>query len=593
MDRWKDKVPNSATVEFPTPWVEAEDRGASQARWVVFGVESSGLDEFVNVEWLELYSLPRTPIRLSKFERLRRLDIDHNYEMEDLPPDVFEAPNLRYISMRSTGLRPEYNMARVNALLAGFARAKTPPARRLIESRLLLGRDKRALELASTPQLLAALDNNVKLVRDAALRCLEARLPNRLSEKPLAAGDVVARLGALNLDKDILKEKLAGRGIKLMTKVTAKTTHVLLGEKPRGKQLALGELSIVLQEHLKPFLASSGEASKLDVAAMLISQNEEAIGVAAKTLERSGGVARELWPEILYVHQDTSLKGGGRKAIVKLFAAHAPKKLQKAVAEQMKTSILLAGETTRADRLERFHESAGDIVDVFRLAEIFVTQGHGGAVFLMLYGTDDQADWALGELTIDRALDLSALGIDRVSPRVALRKSLVSLDLSNNRLAEFPREILALGNLEELNLRSNNLHTIPKEIAALGAVRTLILSNNAFASFPGEISSLTNLEVLDISVEAWEHHFVPSIPDAISRLQKLRVLNLSGQQSIKRFPVTIPDLANLEELDVSSTRFQNVPDWRSSSYTAFDSDTPSGHGPRIDVGSRSFCPSAS
>jgi Leucine-rich repeat (LRR) protein len=197
--------------------------------------------ELLELPNLELLEVSRTPVAaippaIGALRRLRRLDISWCNGLEDLPEELFGIETLSYIQMYDCfGLRNAFHMGRVNHLLGGFVRARTPSRRRIVETNLFLARDRRALELASDADLLAALDSNVAAVRDSALRCLATRVPDRLGE-PLAAGSSFALIGKTNFEKARIAAAVTVSGAALTTKITGATTHVIVGAQPGGKQ---------------------------------------------------------------------------------------------------------------------------------------------------------------------------------------------------------------------------------------------------------------------------------------------------------------------------------------------------------------------
>lgn len=70
------------------------------------------------------------------------------------------------------------------------------------------------------------------------------------------------------------------------------------------------------------------------------------------------------------------------------------------------------------------------------------------------------------------------------------------LNLSGQKLKEFPLEILFFRNLQELNLSNNKLETVPPEIATLTNLQVLNLHKNRLVSVPDELGDLRNLREL-------------------------------------------------------------------------------------------------
>ncbi|MEZ4195354.1 MAG: leucine-rich repeat domain-containing protein [Candidatus Paceibacterota bacterium] len=98
------------------------------------------------------------------------------------------------------------------------------------------------------------------------------------------------------------------------------------------------------------------------------------------------------------------------------------------------------------------------------------------------------------------------------------------VDLSNQSLAEVPRDIFTDTTIETLDLSNNQLRSsLPAEIRHLLGLRELNLSNNNFTGVPAEVGQLIGLEVLDLS-----NNPITGLPHELGNLVNLKTLNLSG-----------------------------------------------------------------
>lgn len=99
----------------------------------------------------------------------------------------------------------------------------------------------------------------------------------------------------------------------------------------------------------------------------------------------------------------------------------------------------------------------------------------------------------------------------------------------------------------ELNLSSCGLKEIPlKEISGLKHVISLNLSNNKIASVPKGLGTLTHLQRIDLSKNQ-----IKGLPDGVGNLTSLKYFNLSKNQ-IATLPATFGNLRSLKHLDVSN-----------------------------------------
>ncbi|MBD2596211.1 leucine-rich repeat domain-containing protein [Nostoc spongiaeforme FACHB-130] len=146
------------------------------------------------------------------------------------------------------------------------------------------------------------------------------------------------------------------------------------------------------------------------------------------------------------------------------------------------------------------------------------------------------------------------------------------LDLSGQNLAELPREIGKLQQLESLilgkkvegyefvgsryleNFSGNNLKTLPLELLDLPNLRKLDISGNPLESIPDVVTQILHLEELIlIRVELTE------IPDAIAKLTNLTQLHLSFNK-ITQIPEAIAKLTNLTQLHLRNNQITQIPE---------------------------------
>ncbi len=131
---------------------------------------------------------------------------------------------------------------------------------------------------------------------------------------------------------------------------------------------------------------------------------------------------------------------------------------------------------------------------------------------------------------------------------------IIHLDLSNNLLAELPRCISDLVNLNFLALRDNLLTSLPASVGKLRALAQLIISKNRLDSLPGEIGKLSRLEDLSLGGNR-----LASLPTSFSSLRRLRQLSLRNNL-LEQIPSPVYALRNLEELSVLGNRISQIGD---------------------------------
>lgn len=138
--------------------------------------------------------------------------------------------------------------------------------------------------------------------------------------------------------------------------------------------------------------------------------------------------------------------------------------------------------------------------------------------------------------------------------RCQFPSSLRVLLLHCNVLEEVPQNILQQTGLKTLNWDKNNLVTLtlPPSLT-LRSISTLYLNGNALAELPSEISALSTLTSLNL-----KNNLLEVLPDSITTLEKLQVLQLSSNR-LSVVPPGIGALTNLRLLNLACNRLATLP----------------------------------
>lgn len=510
------------------------------------------------IEWLDLRGpLARVPAELTKLARLRRLEIDFcgTFEIDE---EVLALESLAYVSMYECPVAREYgDQRRLNDLLGGFARARTSSARRRFELALMRKDHDRAFALVDrdprrmVTNLLAAVDNNVQLVREEALRGLERYVPAPES----LANASVALLGSTSFAKKDLTARLEAIGAKLTAKVDVSTTHVIVGESPGGKQASIGTRTIVLEPHLVRLLVEGSgrkcavETTASSLAAGLASRDEAVAGKALAALQ--SGVPPEWFTALVVVAQDTKLKKS-RDVAKKLLAVHAPKALNDALRVHLKQSLLLEsmGETKRSARIDAFCKDAG--IEPLDLADLLARRARVGAKYVFQHAPSARIAVLLRDLTKGGALDLSGLELTAAPEELAMLDEVAELDLSSNHLSRWPEPVLRMKSLRRLDLSVNRIAQVPATAVAIG-LRALFMRGCQLTEVPPAIVKMTTLEELELSSVQYvdDAPRITGLPPGIGALTKLRDLSFH-YNVVPELPAALFSLPSLEHLDLMS-----------------------------------------
>ncbi|THU67536.1 hypothetical protein C4D60_Mb05t25690 [Musa balbisiana] len=192
----------------------------------------------------------------------------------------------------------------------------------------------------------------------------------------------------------------------------------------------------------------------------------------------------------------------------------------------------------------------------------------------------DQIDWlpdSIGKLSSLITLDLSENRIVVLPTTMGALSSLTKLDLHSNRIAQLPDSIGDLHRLLFLDLRGNQLTSLPSTFCKLVHLEELDLSSNQISSLPDAIGSLVRLKKLNVEtndIEELPHSIgncvvlaelradynrLKGLPEAVGRLESLEVLSVR-YNNIKGLPTTMASLSKLKELDVSFNELESIPE---------------------------------
>jgi Leucine-rich repeat (LRR) protein len=135
-------------------------------------------------------------------------------------------------------------------------------------------------------------------------------------------------------------------------------------------------------------------------------------------------------------------------------------------------------------------------------------------------------------------------------------KEVISLDLSNQKIALDNVDWSVFTNLEYLSLKNDNLNTIPEGIAKLTNLKTLDLSGNNFKVLPKTLKSLSKLQVLYLNDE--KQFDLENSMDVLSNLNGLRELHLENDK-LQSLPKQFENMTSLEYLFLNDNRFMELP----------------------------------
>lgn len=223
----------------------------------------------------------------------------------------------------------------------------------------------------------------------------------------------------------------------------------------------------------------------------------------------------------------------------------------------------------------------GEKMSLITLASLIEVSAKKGTKELILgRKLSDQLEWipdSLGKLSNLVTLDLSENRIAVLPTTIGGLSSLQKLDLHGNRIVELPDSVGDLLNLVYLDLSCNNLKALPLTLARLTRLEEVDLSSNMLSVLPETVGSLVSLKKLIVETNELEelphtigqctslkelradYNRFKALPEALGRMGSLEILSVR-YNNIRQLPTTMASLTSLKELNVSFNELESVPE---------------------------------
>ncbi|XP_028930737.1 PH domain leucine-rich repeat-containing protein phosphatase 2 [Ornithorhynchus anatinus] len=130
---------------------------------------------------------------------------------------------------------------------------------------------------------------------------------------------------------------------------------------------------------------------------------------------------------------------------------------------------------------------------------------------------------------------------------------LKGLNLSHNRLGQFPVLLCEISTLLELNLSCNGLYELPAQIGNLLNLQTLCLDGNFLTTLPDELGNLQQLSSLGLSFNNFSQ--VPGVYEKLTTLDKLA---LAGNQLESLDLGILNRLSHLKHVDLRMNHLRRI-----------------------------------
>ncbi|OIT06320.1 PREDICTED: plant intracellular Ras-group-related LRR protein 4-like isoform X2 [Nicotiana attenuata] len=223
----------------------------------------------------------------------------------------------------------------------------------------------------------------------------------------------------------------------------------------------------------------------------------------------------------------------------------------------------------------------GEKLSLIKLASMIEVSSKKGSQELILKNKlSDQVEWlpdSMGKLSSLITLDLSENRITVLPTTIGGLSSLQKLDLHSNKIVELPDSIGDLLNLVYLDLSANNLKLLPASFARLAHLQELDLSSNMLSVLPETVGSLVSLKKLIVETNDLEelphtigqctslkelradYNRLKALPEAVGRIESLEILS-ARYNNIRQLPTTMSSLTSLKELNVSFNEIEAMPE---------------------------------
>ena len=129
----------------------------------------------------------------------------------------------------------------------------------------------------------------------------------------------------------------------------------------------------------------------------------------------------------------------------------------------------------------------------------------------------------IGKLVKLDSLQLSDNRLTSITLSVSM-KALKTIDLSNNKLKTFPKEICSLPHIDAVDMSGNSITSLPEDVGDLHAIE-LNMNRNRLNSLPDSLSKCKRLKVLRIEENCLP---VSSLSPAILKESQISVLAFDG-----------------------------------------------------------------
>ncbi|WP_348798559.1 leucine-rich repeat domain-containing protein [Flavobacterium adhaerens] len=512
-------------------------------------------------------ALKSLPVEIDQLLKLRTLIICENKQLTHLPESIFTLPLLERVELSKNG----FPSTEAKKIFEEGLNAKTEKRQLAVFLALLQKNNEYVATHGTFEDAFAALNSSVGMLRTNTLLWIGNTVSTSLLDNPIVSGSEVYIVGKFSKSLGDIKAEVQALGATVTNKISTKTTHILVGEKPGDilNKVTSSTIQWVTESNQNKIGVS--ENLQMDIAedfpqeqilSLLLSSDDSNVSMAIELIREYN--ATSVFETELFISYQYATDKKVKKEIEQLIKVFGSENLQTVLAG--KYGFKSASEKKIEEYINTFSEKAG--LDKLKIAyTVFRKTQFKAFEYLLVHGTSAIKKEVL-EASIDRNYDyygeknkVEEGQIYIVSDEIVeLKDRIRKITWRGGKYKEFPVYITELELLESLDISQSSFSKLPKEIANLSNLKKLNISTAAFKKFPDEILGLHKLEELILSNgTSHTRYSISKVPESIGQLKNLKKLHLANNP-FGMFPMEILELENLEELWIGSIGISTLPD---------------------------------
>ncbi len=370
------------------------------------------------------------------------------------------------------------------------------------------------LETLPFESFFKALQTGFHPLQNNVLSYLHKGWKDKLKDSPFHEKSHVAVLGKVNFNKMEFRKRLKKIGITYTTKITDKTTHVIIGKdiidyKNFDHKGLVFLPDQALQEYLNKVdaLYLNNIKTPTDevehVKSFLISIDENSVNIGLEML-KTLGIPKDIITELFLVHKNTLLSTKVRNKAKKFLLLNCSDQLKENLANHNRSAVISKQGIYYAyyNLKDLTLNTELDLKKIIDYVTLHLKQYYQPLAKL-LKDPKDNFQYIKGMLEHHHDEDIHIDSIHLVDasmifelPKKYIKKLTINSIEDYNLIQD---KLYTLSALEYLSFGSLGLSSLPPKFEQLQQLKELILFENQFEKFPQEIENMVNLRSIHIS----------------------------------------------------------------------------------------------